>query len=141
MKMKIKTIVFIISILIFTNCSEEPKTILFNSEAFAFSIGDGWEINASVNAKGFAQIEKDNSDLYFTSLNYNVNLYTPLDTIYDADYGSIIDSTKEEILDKQIQSQLELNSGFSKGNYIIEFIVEDKYSNTKDTLTTKLVLE
>ena len=139
--MKIKTRVFIISTLIFTSCSEEPKTILFNSEAFAFSIGDGWEINASVNAKGFAQIEKDNSDLYFTSLNYNVNLYTPLDTIYDADYGSIIDSTKEEILDKQIESQIELNSGFMAGNYLIEFIVEDKYSNTKDTLSTKLVLE
>jgi len=139
--MKIKTRVFIISTLIFTSCSEEPKTILFNSEAFAFSIGDGWEINASVNAKGFAQIEKDNSDLYFASLNYNVNLYTPLDTIYDADYGSIIDSTKEEILDKQIESQIELNSGFMAGNYLIEFIVEDKYSNTKDTLSTKLVLE
>jgi len=27
------------------------------------------------------------------------------------------------------------------GNYLIEFIVEDKYSNTKDTLSTKLVLE
>ena len=91
--MKIKTRVFIISTLIFTSCSEEPKTILFNSEAFAFSIGDGWEINASVNAKGFAQIEKDNSELYFTNLNYTVNLYTPEDTIYNADYGSVIDST------------------------------------------------
>ncbi|PIQ09502.1 MAG: hypothetical protein COW71_06045 [Ignavibacteriales bacterium CG18_big_fil_WC_8_21_14_2_50_31_20] len=139
--MKIKTIVFIISILIFTSCSEEPKTILFNSEAFAFSIGDGWEINASVNAKGFAQIEKDNSELYFTNLNYTVNLYTPEDTIYNADYGSVIDSTNEEILDKQIESQIELNSGFMAGNYLIEFIVEDKYSNTKDTLSTKLVLE
>ena len=139
--MKIKTILFIIPILIFTNCSEEPKTVLFNAEAFAFSMGDGWEINASVNAKGFAQIEKDNSDLYFTNLNYSVNLYTPEDTIYSADYGSIVDSTNEEILDKQIESQLELDSGFSKGNYIIEFIVEDKYSNTKDTLKTKLVLE
>jgi len=141
MKMKIKTIVFIISILIFTSCSEEPKTILFNSEAFAFSIGDGWEINASVNAKGFAQIEKDNSELYFTNLNYTVNLYTPEDTIYNADYGSVIDSTNEEILDKQIESQIELNSGFMAGNYLIEFIVEDKYSNTKDTLSTKLFLE
>jgi len=139
--MKIKTIVFIISILIFTSCSEEPKTILFNSEAFAFSIGDGWEINASVNAKGFAQIEKDNSELYFTNLNYTVNLYTPEDTIYNADYGSVIDSTNEEILDKQIESQIELNSGFMAGNYLIEFIVEDKYSNTKDTLSTKLFLE
>lgn len=139
--MKKTLLISFLSALIFMSCSEEPKTILFNSEAFAFSIGDGWEINASVNAKGFAQIEKKNSDLYFTNLYYTVNLFSPQDTIYKADYGSIVDSTNEEILDKQIESQLELDSGFSKGNYVIEFIVEDKYSNTKDTLSTKLVLE
>ena len=91
--------------------------------------------------KGFAQIEKDNIDLFFSNLYYIVNLYAPQDTIYRVDYGSIIDSTKEEILDKQIESQLELDNGFSKGNYKIEFIVEDKYSNTKDTISTKFVLE
>ncbi|MBU0473077.1 MAG: hypothetical protein KKF62_02810 [Bacteroidetes bacterium] len=139
--MKKTLIISFLATLIFTSCSEEPKTVLFNSEAFAFSIGDGWEINASVNAKGFAQIEKDNSELYFTNLYYSVNLYTPEDTIYNADYGSVIDSTNEEILDKQIESQIELDSGFIAGNYLIEFIVHDNYSNTKDTLSTKLVLE
>jgi len=139
--MKNKILIVFLSALAIFSCSEKPKTILFNSEAFAFSMDDGWEINASVNVKGFAQIEKDNIDLFFSNLYYIVNLYAPQDTIYRVDYGSIIDSTKEEILDKQIESQLELDNGFSKGNYKIEFIVEDKYSNTKDTISTKFVLE
>jgi hypothetical protein len=79
--------------------------------------------------------------LYFTNLYYSVNLYTPNDTIYNADYNSIIDSTTEKIMDKQIESQFELDSNFTAGNYMVEFIVEDKYSNTKDTLTSKLILE
>lgn len=130
-----------LSTLILLSCSEEPKLILFSPESFAFSMDNGWEINSSVNAKGFAQIGKENSDLYFSHLDYKLNLYTPEDTILNADYDSRIDSTNEEILDVQIESQLELDNGFPKGEYIIEFIVEDKYSSTKDTLSTQLVLE
>lgn len=138
-----KTTLFIASltIILLIGCSEDPKLILFSSESFAFSLDSGWEVNASVNAKGFAQIEKENSDLYFTHLTYSVNLYTPTDSIYNADFDSIIDSTDEEIMDVQIESQLELDNGFEKGNYTIEFIVEDKYSLTKDTLSTKFVLD
>lgn len=135
-----KIILLAIAISIFS-CSEDPKLVLFSPEAFAFSMGEGWEVNASVNAKGFAQIEKDNSDLYFSHISYSVNLFTPTDSIYNADYDTIIDSTNEEILDKQIGAQLELDSGFSAGNYIIEFIVVDEYSLTKDTVSTKFVLE
>jgi len=137
-----KTIILLtLTALLLIGCSEDPKLILFSPESFAFSLDNGWEVNASVNAKGFAQIEKENSDLYFTHLTYSVNLFTPVDSVYNADYDSIIDSTDEEIMDVQIESQLELDSGFEKGNYTIEFIVEDKYSTTKDTLSTQFVLE
>lgn len=133
--------VSILATLIFISCSEEPKLELFSPESFAFSLDNGWEVNASVNAKGFAQIEKENSDLYFTHITYSVNLFTPEDSLLNADYDSIIDSTDEEIMDVQIETQLELDIGFPKGNYTIEFIVEDKYSRTKDTLSTQFVLE
>ncbi|MDA3860878.1 MAG: hypothetical protein PF445_06605 [Melioribacteraceae bacterium] len=139
--MKKKLLISLLVTLVFISCAEEPKLILFSPEAFAFSLDNGWEVNASVNAKGFAQIEKDNSDLYYTHLSYSVNLFTPEDSIHNADYDSIIDSTNEEVMDIQIESQLELDSGFKAGNYIIEFIVLDKYSATKDTLSTKFVLE
>ncbi len=127
--------------LLFIGCSEDPKLILFSPESFAFSLDSGWEVNASVNAKGFAQIEKENSNLYYTHLTYSVNLFTPEDSIFNADYDSIIDSTDEEIMDIQIESQLELDYGFAKGNYTLEFIVEDKYSSTKDTLSTQFSFE
>lgn len=134
-------LLILLATLIFISCSEEPKLVLFSAESFAFSLDNGWEINASVNAKGFAQIEKENGDLYFSHLTYSVNLFSPKDSIFNADYNSLIDSTNEELLDIQINSQLELDTGFSDGIYIIEFIVEDKYSLTKDTLSTQLVLE
>jgi len=136
-----KTILITLTVLLLISCSEEPKLELFSSEAFAFSLDSGWEVNASVNARGFAQIEKENSDLYFTHIIYSVNLFTPEDSIYNADYDSIIDSTDEEIMDVQIDSQLDLDTGFPKGNYTIEFIVEDKFSTTKDTLSAQFVLE
>ena len=139
--MKKLLITFTLLPLLFIGCSEEPKLVLFSPESFAFSLDNGWEVNASVNAKGFAQIEKENSDLYFTHLSYSVNLFTPEDSLYNTDYNSFIDSTKEEIMDTQIETQLELDNGFAKGNYTLEFIVEDKYSLTKDTLSTKFVLE
>jgi len=131
----------LIALLLLISCSEDPKLVLFSPEAFAFSLDNGWEVDASVNAKGFAQIKKENSDLYFSHLDYSVNLYSANDTIINADFDSLIDSSKEKLMDLQIESQLELNSGFSKGKYKVEFIVEDKYSSTKDTLSAEFNLD
>lgn len=139
--MKKIRLISILIILIFISCAEEPDIKLFNPEAFAYTLDNGWEINATVNTSGFAQIEKENSDLYFTHLNYSVNLFTPEDSLFDVDHDSVIDSTDEELMDIQVETQIELDTGFTAGNYIIEFIVEDKYSTTKDTISTKFILE
>ena len=139
--MKLFPLALILISLIFISCADDPKLILFSPESFAFSLENGWEVNASVNAKGFAQLGKENSDLYFTKISYSVNLFTPEDTIFNADYDTIIDSTNEEILDLPIESQLQLDSGFKSGEYKLEFIVLDDYSQTKDTLSTRFVLE
>ncbi len=137
-----KTILFTILItLIFIGCAEEPDIKLFSPEAFAYTLDSGWEINATINAKGFAQIEKENSDLYFTHLDYSVNLFSPQDSLFDVDHDSFIDSTNEEYADLQLETQIELDSGFTAGSYTIEFIVEDKYSTTKDTISTQLILD
>ncbi len=141
MNMKKTILLPILITLIFIGCSEEPDIKLFSPEAFAFTLDNGWEVNATVNASGFAQIEKENSDLYFTHLNYTVNLFTPEDSLFDVDHDSVIDSTDEELMDIQIETQIELDTGFTAGNYTIEFIVEDKYSTTKDTLSTQFALE
>ena len=130
-----------IATLIFIGCSEEPKLELSNPEAFAYTLDNGWEINATVNAAGFAQTEKESTDLYFTHLDYSVNLFTPQDSLFKVDYESFIDSTNEEYADLQLETQIELDSGFSIGSYTIEFIVEDIYSTTKDTISTQVILE
>ena len=137
-----KTILLTILIaMIFISCAEEPDIKLFSPEAFAYSLDSGWEVNATVNASGFAQIEKENNDLYFTHLDYTVNLFTPEDSLFDVDHDSVIDSTEEELMDIQLETQIELDTGFTTGSYTIEFIVEDKYSTTKDTISTQFVWE
>ena len=45
------------------NNKPEPNLELFSPEAFAFDIGESWEVNASVYAKGFGQIEKNDQSL------------------------------------------------------------------------------
>lgn len=139
--MKKATITLMLATLFFSACSEDPKVKLNNPEAFAFSLDEGWEINATVQTVGFAQHEKESSDLYFTHIEYLVNLYTPQDTILRADYGSVFDSTAEKKIDVQLETQMELDTGFSKGNYVVEFVVEDKYSSTLDTVSVECILE
>lgn len=141
MNMKKTMLLAVLITLIFISCSEEPDVKLFSPEAFAYTLDNGWEVNAAVNASGFAQIEKENSDLYYTHLNYTVNLFTPEDSLFDVDHDSVVDSTEEELMDAQIETQIELDSGFTAGNYTVEFIVEDAYSTTKDTISTQFVLE
>lgn len=137
-----KVILFLsLTTMLITSCADDPKVKLTNPEAFAFTLDKGWEINATVQSSGFAQYEKENIDLYFTHIDYSINLYTPQDTILMADYGSVIDSTSEEKIEVQLETQIELDSGFSIGSYIVEFIVEDKYSSTLDTVSVQCVLE
>ncbi|NOX67303.1 MAG: hypothetical protein GXO85_16270 [Chlorobi bacterium] len=131
----------ILIVLFLISCSKEPDVKLFSPEAFAYTLDNGWELNATVQASGFAQVEKENSDFYYTHLNYTVNLFTPEDSLFDVDHDSVIDSTEEELMDIQIETQIELDSGFTAGNYTVEFIVEDAYSSTKDTISTKVTLE
>lgn len=139
--MKKAILILSLTTILITSCADDPKVKLTNPEAFAFTLDEGWEINATVQSSGFAQYEKENSDLYFTHIDYSINLYTLQDTILVADYGSVIDSTSEEKAEVQLETQIELDSGFSKGNYIVEFIVEDKYSSTLDTVSVQCVLE
>ncbi len=139
--MKKAILILSLTTILITSCADNPKVKLTNPEAFAFILDEGWEINATAQSSGFAQYKKENSDLYFTHIDYSINLYTPQDTILMADHGSVIDSTSEEKAEVQLETQIELDSGFSKGNYIVEFIVEDKYSSTLDTVSVQCVLE
>lgn len=118
--------------LILTACSsKKPQIVLSSPEAFAYTLDEGWEVNATVVARGFQQNEVDNT--YSASLKYTVDIITPDDTIKNADQGLMEEDNDEEFLDLMLETQVELNSGFPEGEYQLIFFVEDTFSKTKDT--------
>ncbi|NOX67025.1 MAG: hypothetical protein GXO85_14830, partial [Chlorobi bacterium] len=46
----------ILIVLFLISCSKEPDVKLFSPEAFAYTLDNGWELNATVQASGFAQV-------------------------------------------------------------------------------------
>jgi len=72
-----KALYIIFFILITISCSknEEVKFEAFSPEAFAYDIGDAWEVNATVNVKGFTKNEV--GDDLSAALEYTVDLTGP----------------------------------------------------------------
>ena len=125
--MKIFTISIILLIL-FSGCSkEEVKLEAFSPEAFAFDIGDRWEVNALVNVKGFNQ--KEIEDTFHASITYSVDLILPDDKKIENIFNNTEEVTKEEeILDVQLEVQFELDSTYTEGKYKLLFNIRDNFS-------------
>ncbi len=124
------TLVIFLSTLIACNNKPEPKLELSNPEAFAFNIENSWEVNSSVNAKGFLKKELNNG--FSSKLFYTVNLITPAqDTIKKIFTDTLASFQKNDFNDVQIEAQMEMDSSFAKGNYKLIFIVNDMYSKQK----------
>ena len=127
-KMKTLFLFLLFSLIFMVACSEEEKQLeITNTEAFAYSLDEGWELNSSVNVSGFQQNEEEGQ--YSAKLSYSFHLVTPeSDTLYEADYGYIDKHEKEKMMDIQIDSQMEIDSSFSTGEYQIVFEITDDYS-------------
>ena len=135
---KILTLFF--ASVLFFSCSEEPPLELFSAEAFAYEIDNGWELNASLNVKGFRQIEEE--DIYYTNLKYIVDFVTPeKDTLKEFDFGTIIKQEKEELLDVTIEVQAEIDSNYSPGKYLLIYTVFDNNSDRDTTTVKPFILE
>jgi hypothetical protein len=120
---------FIVLIIGMWACSgrPEPNLFLFNPEAFAFDLGDSWEVNSSVNVKGFAQIEKN--DEYLINLSYTVDLVTPnQDSLFSIYNESLEEKDTEEFMDVILEAQIDIDSTFGAGNYQLIYNVTDEYS-------------
>lgn len=123
--------IIISSIILFfliTSCGkkEEVKFEAFSPEAFAYDIGDSWEINATVNARGF--VKKEVGDELSASLGFSVDLIEPdgtekLDVFFDSK-----EVTSKELIDMQLEAQFELDYDSPDGLYKIVFNITDKYS-------------
>jgi len=127
--MKKLFILFFASILFYSCGKEEPVKIeTFSTEAFAYDIGDGWEVNATTRVKGFVQKEEKNN--YSATIAYDIDLVTPAGDTVKALISRVEDKTdKEKIIDIPLEAQFELDTTYAAGDYKVIFNVKDVSSN------------
>lgn len=131
MKKKI-FIVFILFALIACSKTRE-KLELFSAESFAYSLDQGWEMNASVRVKGFEQDESGNE--FKAKLSYSVDLVTSDGRLIEGiDKGIVDKSQKDKMMDLQINSQVKLDPSYKTGTYKVTFLVKDELSGQKSIL-------
>ncbi len=117
---------------IFSN-KDEVKFEAFNPEAFAYDLGNTWEVNAMINVKGFEQRE-GSGDIFEASISYSADIKTPNGKTEENLYSDKINiSAQEEIIDIPLEVQFELDSTYSFGKYTIIFNITDLYSQNSIT--------
>jgi len=115
---------FCLVLLIGSCAKEEKKLEVFNAEAFAYDLGDSWEVDASTRVKGFKQTETDNK--FKATLSYDIDLVKPAgDTV-----KSLISRTEdkvndEEAMDVPVEIQFDLDSTYKDGDYKVIFNIKD----------------
>ncbi len=139
--MKIFLPLFVLSLLLLTSCSkEETKLEAFNPEAFAYDLGNTWEVNATIIVKGFEQRE-GSGDTFEASISYTADMKTPDGKTEENLYSDeIIISAEEEIIDIPLEVQFELDSTYSFGKYTIIFNITDINSQNSITGSTEFDL-
>jgi hypothetical protein len=133
--MKYFLLAAIVYVLIFSGCGkkEETKLEAFNAEAFAYDLGDSWEVNTTTRVKGFFQKEEGSS---FTALlSYEIDLITPAgDTLKSIAKKTEDKTNDEQVSDVDLEAQFDLDSTYVKGNYKVIFNIKDM--NTEQTVMT-----
>lgn len=132
---------FFLFIFIF-GCSRDEKYEVFSSEAFAYKLQDGWELNTSAYVKDF--IVSETNGIFSCDLTYYIDIHTPSGlVIAKADTGVIQTKSGDEFDEVPIDIQIELDNGFEMGTYKIVYFVVDKKNNqlVTDTTTFELSLE
>ena len=134
---KVLYIFFFILITISCSKKEEEKFEAFSPEAFAYDIGDSWEINATVNVKGF--VIKDAGDQSSASISFSVDMFGP-DTIEVKNiFSDEKEITSDEIIDIQLEAQFELDYNSPDGLYKLIFNITD--SNSDETTSAMATFE
>lgn len=129
----------IVILFMLVSCSkkEDVKFETFNPEAFAYDIGDIWEVNATVNVRGFEKTEKDN--LLFASLDYSVDVVNPDGEVLKDVFGNSMEFLEQELSDVQLEAQFEFEKTYMKGVYEIIFNIKDNLSG--ESVSDKVVFE
>lgn len=133
--MKKLTLLFTTFILIIACSRKFEKFELFSAESFAYSMDSGWELNASVRAKGFEQDEENNK--FTVKLSYFADIQTPEGKLLERISSGVVDKTSDEkLIDIPIETQIKLDSTFAPGIYKITFFVKDEATGKKGHLSS-----
>jgi hypothetical protein len=120
-----KSLYVVLIILLTVSCSkkEEVKFEAFSPEAFAYDIGDSWEINAIVNVKGF--VKKEVGEELSASFEFTVDMIGPDSLEIKNIFNDSKDVTSGELNDVQLEAQFELDYNSPEGLHKITFNVTD----------------
>jgi hypothetical protein len=124
------------ALLLIMSCAEETdeNLLAFNPEAFAFDIGDEYEVNATVRVKGF-QLQKEGEE-YLGSLAYELDLVRPDGTNESGIVSRIEDlAFSEKVADTGIDVQFSLDTTYPSGSYQIIFNLRDTFSGSTASAT------
>lgn len=120
--------IILIILIVFACSKEEKKLELFSPEAFAYSLDNGWELNASCQVKGFEK--KKIGGMYKTEIIFELDLKTPDGIVKEKIQQGVIDqSEKEDIVDLPFNTQIVLDANYKAGKYVLIFNAKDNYSS------------
>ena len=136
---KILGLIFLIVILISCGKKEEIKFEAFSPEAFAYDIGDSWEVNTTVNVRGFEKLETD--DETSVSLSYSIDLINPDGDVIKDIFSDSKEVKDKEVNDVQLEAQFELDYNSARGKYKIIFNIVDNNSGKSIPAQVEFELE
>jgi hypothetical protein len=128
---------FVLLGVILLACSkDEPVNFeAFNPEAFAYDLGDLWEVNATVRARGFMQNKDDETNQFSASIEYVVDLRKPSGEVESNKFKFTYEPVNDEkFIDVGLDAQFELPSTYEEGIYTVMFKITDLNSG-KETST------
>lgn len=136
-KKNLMSVVMIFSLVfLFTSCGkkEEVKLQAFSPEAFAYSLPDGWEVNATIRVKGFKQ-NKEN-ETYIAKISYSIDIVTPKgETIKGVSTDTLDEENMEEFSDLPVEAQFNLDTKYETGKYKVIFNLKDELDNQTTHVT------
>jgi len=118
-------------ILLMLGCSKkEEKFELYSPVAFAYALDNTWELNASCQAKGFAQTPYKGK--FGAQVSFVLDLKKPDGTIKeDVQHGRVDQLANDGVVDLAINTQVQLDSTYKAGKYVLIFRAKDDYTGRK----------
>lgn len=120
---KVLSLILLTLIIFACNKKEEEEFEAFSPEAFAYDIGDAWEINATVNVKGF--VKREVGDELSASVEFTVDMIGPDSLKITNIFSDSKDITSSDLTDIPLEAQFELDYNSPEGLYKITFNVID----------------